>query len=139
MLWRIANMPLCGYFDTTTGCLSAGTIASAEMLLVSLADAGVVTDTAVTDAGSADPTAALTQHANDMNEQLPNLGTGFWSDYVANNKAAYNPYLTGYSSSVNAAAQTYIDYLVAQADYGNGARASAASALYACCCCAGFG
>ena len=134
----IINIPPCGNPDKDTSCLSAETIASAEMLLGSLADEGVVATTAMTDAAAADPTAALTAAADDLNRQLPTMGTGFWSDYVANNKVSYNPYLTGYSSSVNGAAQTYIDYLIAQADYGNGARASAASAPCACCFCAGF-
>lgn len=62
---------------------------------------------------------SLTEAATSLNALLPGRGTGYWEEYVAQSKYAYNPYLTGYSSSVNAAAQAYIDQVKAQAAYGN--------------------
>lgn len=49
---------------------------------------------------------------------LPLMGTGFWQKWVADVKQTYNPYLTGYNSDVNAAAQKVVDYLVVQSYYG---------------------
>lgn len=63
--------------------------------------------------------ASLTAVARRLNEKLPSMGTGYWAKYVASAKENYNPYLTGFDSEVNGAAQTYIDHLTAQSSYGN--------------------
>ena len=54
-----------------------------------------------------------------LNSQLPELGEGFWRQWVSNASVVFNEYLTGYNSAVNSAAQSYVDRLKDQAAFGN--------------------
>lgn len=71
------------------------------------------------DLGTTDTSAALVAVATQLDALLPNITTGFWSEYVVNIKSEYNDYLTGYDSTVNGAAQDVVDQVDAQSSYGN--------------------
>ena len=57
--------------------------------------------------------------AKQLNSEFATMGAGFWTSYITDATETYKPYLTGYDSNVNAAAQRYVDLVTEAAAYGS--------------------
>lgn len=92
------------------------TVELTEKMLKELERSGV--PIARGDIADGEAMATLQTALDNMNTELPKMGWGYWTEYLANMKKSYNPYLTGYTPTVNAAAQHIVDLVTAQKDYG---------------------
>jgi len=68
---------------------------------------------------SNDSLADLSTLAFMLNDLLPKLGTGYWSEIYANSGDMIEPYTTGYNTEINVAAKKWLKQMRAQCDYGN--------------------